>query len=74
MTHPGPQHIFRALSDYSFALVIITGLTGSFFVTPPAFLCPLFLLFVAGLDPIKDIAVWDGKIQEYDQERTQSHP
>ena len=69
-SHPGPQRIFQPLLDYYFAIFIINGLTGALFVASFDRLSVFLVLFnfVAGTKPIKNVAVWDGKIQEYVQE------
>ena len=74
-SHPGLRRIFRLLLEYYFDILIIHGLTGAFFVASFDFLS-MFLVyfFIAGPEPIDNVAGWDGKIQEYDQERTQGHP
>ena len=62
--HPGPLRIFRLLLDYYFAILIIHGITGDLFVASFARLSVFIVSFlVAGTDPIKNVAGWDGKIK-----------
>ena len=45
MSHLGPQRIFRALSGQYFDLVIITGMSGAFFVVSFACLSVFLVSF-----------------------------